>query len=90
MKKKTEQLLFKAQDAIEAAELLLRGALKILGVDYPKVHDVAPLFSEQARKKRVVKDQVVSQRIEAVSLWLAQSRTPSFYSLPRPMSRGGV
>jgi len=50
MKKKTEQLLFKAQDAIEAAELLLRGALKILGVDYPKVHDVAPLFSEQARR----------------------------------------
>ena len=28
-------------------ELALKGALKVLGVDYPRIHDVAPVFSEQ-------------------------------------------
>jgi HEPN domain-containing protein len=63
----------------ETVELALKGALKILGVDYPKVHDVAPLFSEKLRQKRGIDDQEVFQRIEEISLWLAQSRTPSFY-----------
>lgn len=65
--------------AQEVVELTLKGALKILGVDYPKVHDVAPLFSEKIRQKRGIDDPNVSQRIEEISLWLAQSRTPSFY-----------
>lgn len=65
--------------AQEVVELTLKGALKILGVDYPKVHDVAPLFSEQLRQKRGIEDPEVLQRIEEISLWLAQSRTPSFY-----------
>ena len=63
----------------EAVELTLKGALKILGVDYPKVHDVAPLFSEQLRQKRGIEDSEILRRIEDISLWLAQSRTPSFY-----------
>ena len=65
--------------AQEVVELALKGALKILGIDYPKVHDVAPLFSEQLRQKRGIEDLEVLHRIEEISLWLAQSRTPSFY-----------
>ncbi len=65
--------------AQEAVELTLKGALKMLGVDYPKVHDVASLFSEQLRQKRGIDDPEVFQRIEEVSLWLVQSRTASFY-----------
>ena len=65
--------------AQEVVELTLKGALKILGVDYPKVHDVAPLFSEQVRQKRGVDDPTVLQKIEEISLWLAESRAPSFY-----------
>jgi len=65
--------------AQEVAELTLKGALKILGVDYPKVHDVATLFSEQVRQKVGVQNPAVLQRIEEISLWLGQSRTPSFY-----------
>lgn len=65
--------------AQEAVELTLKGALKILGVDYPKVHDVAPLFSEKLRQKRGTDDPKALERIEEISLWLAQSRTPSFY-----------
>jgi len=65
--------------AQEVVELALKGALKMLGVDYPKVHDVAPLFSDQLRQKKGVSDPTVLQRIEEASLWLAQSRAPSFY-----------
>jgi HEPN domain-containing protein len=65
--------------AQEAVELALKGALKILGVDYPKVHDIAPVFSQQLRQKRGVGESEVLRRIEEVSLWLAQARTPSFY-----------
>lgn len=63
----------------EAVELMLKGALRILGIDYPKVHDVASLFSEKLRQKRGIDDPEVLQRIEEISLWLAQSRVPSFY-----------
>lgn len=65
--------------AQEVVELTLKGALKILGIDYPKVHDVAPLFSEQLKKKRGIGYSEALQRIEDISLWLAQSRTASFY-----------
>lgn len=65
--------------AQEAVELALKGALKILGVDYPKVHDVAPLFSEQLSKKREISYFEVLRRIEDISLWLSQSRAASFY-----------
>lgn len=65
--------------AQEVVELTLKGALKMLGVDYPKVHDVAPLFSDQVRQKRGIDEPTILQRIEEVSLWLAQSRAPSFY-----------
>ena len=65
--------------AQEVVELALKGALRILGVDYPKVHDVAPLFSEQLRQKRAIDDPEVLHRIDEISLWLAESRAPSFY-----------
>ncbi len=65
--------------AQEVVELTLKGALKILGIDYPKVHDVAPLFLEKLREKRDIDDPETLQRIEEISLWLTQSRTPSFY-----------
>jgi len=65
--------------AQEVVELALKGALKIMGVDYPKVHDVAPLFIEQLRQKRGIYDRDLLSKIEEISLWLAQSRTTSFY-----------
>jgi len=60
--------------AQEGVGLTLKGALKLLGVDYPKAHDVAPVFSEQVRRKRGGVDVDVLERIEEVSLWLSQAR----------------
>ena len=65
--------------AQEAVELCLKGALKILGVEYPRVHDVAPLFSERVHQKSPTVDVDVLQRIESASLWLSQARAPAFY-----------
>lgn len=65
--------------AQEVVELALKGALKMLGVDYPKVHDVGPVFSEQVQQKRGAVDIGVLERIEEISLWLSQARAPSFY-----------
>jgi HEPN domain-containing protein len=58
---------------------MLKGALKYLGVEYPKVHDVAPVFTQEVRRKLQVKDHKVLERIEDISLWLSQTRAPSFY-----------
>ena len=65
--------------AQEVVELTLKGALKILGIDYPKVHDVGLLFSEQLRQRRGINDSQFLGRIEEISLWLAQSRAAAFY-----------
>lgn len=42
--------------AQEVVELLLKGSLKILGVDYPKVHDVGPVFVQRAKEKQIPLD----------------------------------
>jgi HEPN domain-containing protein len=63
----------------EVVELALKGGLKVLGVDYPKVHDVAPVFSEQVSRKRAIDDENVLRLIEDISLWLSQARAPAFY-----------
>lgn len=65
--------------AQEGVELALKGALKLLGVDYPKAHDVATVFSEHVQRKCGRVDAGVLERIEEISLWLSQARAPSFY-----------
>ena len=65
--------------AQEVVELCLKGALKILGVDYSRIHDVGSLFSEQMQKKQPGVDLEILTRIEEVSLWLGQARAPALY-----------
>lgn len=65
--------------AQEVVELTLKGALKVLGADYPKVHDVGSLFVDQARLKLPDISEDALKRIEAISAWLGEARAPSFY-----------
>jgi HEPN domain-containing protein len=65
--------------AQEVVELVLKGGLKILGVDYPRIHDVAPVFSELVKQKIGASDTGVLDRVEQSSLWLSQARASSFY-----------
>jgi len=70
---------FVVRRAQEVVELALKGALKLLGTDYPKAHDVAPVFVREARAKSLPCAEPDLERIEHISFWLAQARGPSFY-----------
>jgi HEPN domain-containing protein len=63
----------------EVVELALKGLLAELGVDYPKVHDVAPLFGRIVRGRGLPIDEGILVWLESASAWLAMSRGPAFY-----------
>ena len=65
--------------AQEVVELVLKGVLEILGVDYPKIHDVGHIFAEQVIKKSFPVEEDALEKIEEISFWLAEARAPSFY-----------
>lgn len=65
--------------AQEVVELATKGALQILGVDYPKVHDVGLLLVQQAQIKKCTVDETSLSKIAADSLWLASIRNIAFY-----------
>lgn len=65
--------------AQEAVELFLKGALKILGVDYPKVHDVGEVFIKRVQEKYPSVDKRLLEKIKVISMWLGEARAPSFY-----------
>lgn len=64
--------------AQEVVELALKGCLRILGIDYPKVHDTGRIFTAEAGKKFPFK-KISLGEIEKISRWLAEARAPSFY-----------
>lgn len=64
--------------AQEVVELSLKGCLRILGIDYPKVHDAGLLFVKEAGKKLNFNKNTLTE-IERISRWLAEARAPSFY-----------
>lgn len=64
--------------AQEVVELMLKGAVRMLGADYPKVHDVSSVFCDQVRQKSTAEEAQL-ERIRAISLWLSEARAPSFY-----------
>ncbi|MFZ6017746.1 MAG: HEPN domain-containing protein [Nitrospirota bacterium] len=65
--------------AQEVVGLILKGALKVLGIDYPKVHDVGEVFVQRVREKYPPTDKEVLERIRIISMWLSEARAPSFY-----------
>jgi len=64
--------------AQEVVELSLKGCLRILGIDYPKVHDAGFVFIKEAGKKLSLAENTLKE-IERISRWLAEARAPSFY-----------
>jgi len=64
----------------EVVEPSLKGALKFLGVDYPKVHDVGYVFVKEAKNKKVTFSENTFARIQEASKWLTEARAPAFYA----------
>jgi len=65
--------------AQEVVELVLKGALRFLGADYPKVHDVGAIFAHKIREKMPEVEEESLERIQTISAWLAEARAPAFY-----------
>lgn len=65
--------------AQESVELALKGLLKVLGIEYPKVHDVGELFMLQVTEKFPQVQRKVLERIKDISMRLSRDREPSFY-----------
>lgn len=64
--------------AQEVVELSLKGCLRIIGIDYPKVHDAGFVFIKEAEKKFSLTGNTLKE-IERISRWLAEARASSFY-----------
>jgi len=65
--------------AQEAVELALKGALRTLGVDFPKVCDVGPILAQEVRRKGGVISGEEPAQVQRISAWLAEARSPAFY-----------
>ncbi len=76
-KEQGERLLKEAQWIFEK-DLSLKGCLRILGIDYPKVHDAGLVFVKEAGKNLNI-DKSTLTEIERISKWLSEARAPSFY-----------
>jgi len=66
------------REAQEIVELALKGALRLLGVEPPKIHDVGPLLVENRdRFPEPVAEN--TPELTRISKWLRREREPSFY-----------
>lgn len=63
----------------EVVELSLKSLLSKMDIDYPKIHDVAPLFSATTRERRIDIDESFLDWLLAFSSKLANKRAPAFY-----------
>lgn len=61
----------------ETVELALKGILRLVGIEYPKVHDVGDVFFEQMMG--FSQDADTLKNIAVISKRLAKDREPSFY-----------
>jgi len=65
--------------AQEAVELYLKGILKLMNVEFPKVHDVGRFFIAELEKKGKKLPKETSDKIVEISSMLAEKRAPAFY-----------
>ncbi len=66
------------RQAQESVELVLKGALRLIGVEYPKFHDVSDIL--QSNVHRFPKSfQAHVDRVAKISKSLARKRAPAMY-----------
>ena len=65
--------------AQEALELAIKALLSEMTVDYPKIHDPAPVFVHAVRARGIEVDVAGLDSLAALSQELASIRGPAFY-----------
>lgn len=66
--------------AQEVVELSIKGFIKFVGGEYPKVYDPADVFVDLVRKYMPDTEEGTLRRIQTISASLAQHRAPAFYA----------
>jgi HEPN domain-containing protein len=64
--------------AQEVVELSLKGLLKLMGVEYPKTHDVGDTFARVCREKHIGVEEDILTEMQQISRQLAAERAPAF------------
>jgi len=65
--------------AQEVVEFVLKGLLSEMGVDYPKVHDVALIFAQEVKSRGLKVEESFLNKILEISSDLSMKRAPAFY-----------
>ena len=65
--------------AQEAVELYLKGTMKIMNIEVPKIHDVGRLFVKEIKEKGIPLDEEIADGIIWISSSLSERRAPAFY-----------
>jgi HEPN domain-containing protein len=68
-----------ARRAQEVIELVLKGLLSEMGVEYPRTHDAAPVLVEAIRQRHLEADPAFLDWMGGLSGRLAEIRGPAFY-----------
>lgn len=68
-----------ARRAQEIVELVVKGLLGEMGIDYPRTHDPAPLLAETIRRSGTPVEESVLGWLCELSSHLAEIRAPAFY-----------
>jgi len=79
--------------AQEVIELVAKGLINEMGVEYPRTHDPVPALIDTIRQRRVDADQAFLDWLRSVSRELADLRGPAFYqeiALREDQARGAV
>lgn len=72
--------------AQEIVELSLKGALKMMGIEYPKENDVGDVFAQACTARNLGVEEAELGAVRGISARLARERQPSFY-MERQYSR---
>ena len=68
-----------ARRAQEVVELVVKGLLNAMGVEYPRTHDAAPVLADTIRQRHLEADPAFLDWLGRVSGRLAELRGPAFY-----------
>ncbi len=63
---------------VKAVELALKAALRLVGIEPPKIHDVGPILVQNSEKFPDFFREKIPE-LAAVSRWLRREREPSMY-----------
>lgn len=68
-----------ARRAQEVVELIVKGLLSEMGIEYPKTHDPAPLLAQMIEARRLGASAGSLAWLTALSARLEKIRSPAFY-----------